>query len=288
MTSDLDARAREEEPQTGNGPRNRHFASMSWPLLLAVGLVVYELTAQPGLGAAIACTKFGWDDFLTARWLRHRDPDHRRGRAGYWLFVAAGLWKTAVTGAVVVFGVAFLLAAIQPPPPPGQPAGPQAPPPAVFFGAFLAAIVGFGLSTVATLRALSIALWHRLPLWLDAGVHRDRRADRWPPSATPDRRNRAGVVLLTALFLAMYAMMGTTYAVCRVALGGWAGRIAGRPGLGEAVANLFGILLFLVSPVILLVARDLIGQLVLAASPAECWRPVAVNFADGRADWPGA
>jgi hypothetical protein len=95
-------------------------------------------------------------------------------------------------------------------------------------------------------------------------------------------------VLLTALFLAMYAVVGTTYAVVRAALGGWAGQIAGRPGIGEAIANVFGILLSLVSPVLLLVARDLIGQLVLAATPADCWRQeVTVTPSDGRADWPG-
>src|SRR3954454_11024639 len=107
MTSDLDARARDESPGRADDPPPRRRPSLVLPALLALGFVVYELTAQPGLGAAIACTKFGWDDFLTARWLRRRDPDRRRGRAEFWLFVAAGLWKTAVTGVVVMFAVAF-------------------------------------------------------------------------------------------------------------------------------------------------------------------------------------
>jgi hypothetical protein len=271
MTSDLDARARDEPlpPDDSHPARPRPW--LTWPLLLAVGLLVYETTAQPGLGAAIACTKFGWEDFLTARWLRRRDPNRLRGRAGFWLYVAAGLWKTAITGVVVVFGVAFLMASLQPPPPAGRAGGPPAPPPAVFFGAFLAAFFGFGLCTVATMRALVIALWYGQPLWLDAGVHRDRRAGRWPPAVTPGRHNRAGAVLLTALFLAMYVFLGVFYALLRAALGGWAGQIAGRPGVGEAVANVIGIGLFLVSPVLLLVSRDLLGQLVLARSPAECW-----------------
>src|SRR5690349_9796317 len=106
MSSDLDARARDAVPGAGDDPSPRRRPSLVLPALLMLGIVVYELTAQPGLGAAIACTKFGWDDFLTARWLRRRDPNRRRGRASFWLFVAAGLWKTAVTGVIVLVGVA--------------------------------------------------------------------------------------------------------------------------------------------------------------------------------------
>src|SRR6478672_3123529 len=147
MMSDLDRRASETfHPVDEGAPRP---SPWFWPVLLAIAFLVYELTAQPGLGAAIACTKFGWDDFLTARWLRRRDPDRRRGRASFWLFVAAGLWKTAVTGVVVLFVVAFLEAAWRRQHPP--PAGGQAPPPsAALAGALAAALVGFTLSTLAT------------------------------------------------------------------------------------------------------------------------------------------
>src|SRR3954466_10787630 len=121
MISDLDARARDEGPHPAAARPPRRRPSLVLPALLALGIVVYELTAQPGLGAAIACTKFGWDDFLTARWLRRRDPDRHRGRASFWLFAAAGLWKTAVTGVIVLFAVAFLESAIRRRLPPGQP-----------------------------------------------------------------------------------------------------------------------------------------------------------------------
>src|SRR5207237_5286612 len=130
-------------------PPLRRRPSLVLPVLLALGVVVYELTAQPGLGAAIACTKFGWDDFLTARWLRRRDPDRRRGRAAFWLFVAAGLWKTAVTGVVVLFAVAFLDALILRN---GRVAGQPRPPAEALAGAFAAALIGFLLSTLATAR----------------------------------------------------------------------------------------------------------------------------------------
>ena len=39
--------------------RPRH-ALMTWPALVAIGWLIYEATAQPNLGAAIVCAKFGW------------------------------------------------------------------------------------------------------------------------------------------------------------------------------------------------------------------------------------
>ena len=269
MTADLDLRARDLVPGQPDEPPPRRRPSMVLPALLAIGIVVYELTAQPGLGAAIACTKFGWDDFLTARWLRRRDPNRRRGRASFWLFVAAGLWKTAVTGVVVMFAVAFLDAAMRARPRAGQLAQP---PSEVIGGALVAAFLGFSFSTLATGRAFLTALRSRVRLWIDGHVHRDRRADRWPPASTAGRKNRAGAVLFTALFLGMVALLGLFHGVLRWALHGWA---AGRPQgqhLADMLANLFCCGVFLLVPVLILVFRDILVQLALARSPAECWQ----------------
>src|SRR6266566_1511806 len=77
--------------------------AFTWTGLLVVGWALYELTTQPALGAVAVCLKFGWEDFRTARWLRRRDPDRRRGRACFWLYVGNGLWKTAVVAVVMAF-----------------------------------------------------------------------------------------------------------------------------------------------------------------------------------------
>jgi hypothetical protein len=263
MSSDIDARARDEANETP--PRRR--PSLVLPALLALGLIVYELTAQPGLGAAIACTKFGWDDFLTAFWLRRRDPNARRGRASFWLFVAAGLWKTAVTGVIVMFAVAFLEGMLRQAPQPGQ----LPPPPSdAIVGALLVTLFGFTLSTLATGRAFMTALRHRVRLWIDSRVHRDRRENRWPPESTPNRKNRAGAVLFTALFLGMVVLLAVFHVVLRTALRGWLG---GPPAQNAAdtLANLFCCGVFLLVPVLILVFRDILGQLALARTPAECW-----------------
>ena len=81
---------------------------LSVPLLLVIGWVLYELTAQPALGVAAVCIKFGWDDFRTAWWLRRRDPDWRRARACFWLYLASGLWKLAISASLMIFAYIFL------------------------------------------------------------------------------------------------------------------------------------------------------------------------------------
>src|SRR5207302_1692161 len=136
---------------------------------------------------------------------------------------------------------------------------------------FLAALVGLGLSTLATARAFITALRHRVRLWIDPRVHRDRRADHWPPVSTAGRRNRAGAVLFTALFLGMLVLLGLFHVVVRSALRGWAGNRPQGPDLADTLANLFCCGVFLLVPVLLLVFRDIIAQLALARSPAECW-----------------
>src|SRR5437016_4928589 len=92
--------------------RRRNF--LSWPAVLAAGWLFYELTAQPNLGAAVVCAKFGWNDFRTAWWLRRVDPDRRRAWACFWFYLASALWKTAITATVTIFAFAFVAASLRP------------------------------------------------------------------------------------------------------------------------------------------------------------------------------
>src|SRR5262245_2789700 len=72
-------------------------------LLIILGWVLFELTAQVPLALAVVCLKFGWEDFRTAVWLRKEDPCRARGWAEFWLFVSSGLWKTALVGYALLF-----------------------------------------------------------------------------------------------------------------------------------------------------------------------------------------
>jgi hypothetical protein len=266
MMSDLDRRASETfHPVDEGAPRP---SPWFWPVLLAIAFLVYELTADPGLGAAIACTKFGWDDFLTASWLYRRDPVRPRGHAELWLACAVGLWKIAVTGIGVMFAAAFLQAALRGPPAAGAPGLPMR----TYLAALAVSMLSFGISTIATLRAFRLAWTDRIRLWYDDRLHRDRQYDRWPPSdAVEGRRNRAGLVLLTSLVLAGIALpaAGMIFSFFLLQLGraqfGWA------VGWGEPIAAALWLILSLALPILMLIGRDVIGARVLARAPAECW-----------------
>jgi hypothetical protein len=75
---------------------NRWWSRLTWPTLLFLAWAIYELTAQPALGAFAICTKFGWQEFKTAGWLLWIDPERKWGRNCFWLCLALGLGKILV------------------------------------------------------------------------------------------------------------------------------------------------------------------------------------------------
>src|SRR5207244_3675015 len=128
-----------------------------------------------------------------------------------WLYIASGLWKTAMMALVTIFTFAFLAASL------AGPKGKQQPPnalPAWFVTVTLTVVVGFGLSTLATWIALFLAWLYKLKLWLSTSVHRSRRNDQWPPCDTySSPLNAAGRVLLSAMIFTLCpAAMGVCVA----------------------------------------------------------------------------
>lgn len=173
-----------------------------WLMLMGLGWLVYEATAQPWLGAVVACARFGWGDFLTARWLRKMAPEKHRGAALYCFYLAAGLLKTGLgavllTGAFVLTGVLFEL--LQGPIPPNHPG---------LLGSLLATVIEIAVAGLfaglCTLLGIAGALRHGIRIWVDSRVHRARRFDAWPP----DRfgRNSAYEVLRFGLVLPFAAL----------------------------------------------------------------------------------
>src|SRR4051812_3010858 len=103
-----------EEPTEPNPERPSHrWSFVSWPLILAVAFIIFEVTNQPSFAALAMCLKFGWEDFRTAWWLKRPDPDRGRGRACAWLYLAGGLWQTAVIGVAMVLLTVVLVAVLQ-------------------------------------------------------------------------------------------------------------------------------------------------------------------------------
>lgn len=244
----------EFQPQAARWPE-----WFSWSALVGVALVVYEMTTQTGLAAAVGCSKFGWNDFLTARWLRRNDPDPRRGRALAWSHRAFGLWKiTAAAFAAIMLIVAideFLLAHFRPPAPvPPEPSD-------TFKGIAITVAGGLYLSLVATHIAFWSAWLTGRKIWLSLGTHRARRENEWLPA--PSGGNWAGAVLELS---GIVTLLGT---------------FLGSIGLAILLVQKPDAYLWPVSMFLLAVGHYAFGattgkrmvQSVIAATPADCWPP---------------
>jgi hypothetical protein len=255
-----------EPPDAPASPRPRPW--LSWTALVAVGLIVYELTTQPALGAMMLCLKAGWRDVRTARWLRRTDPNRGRGRACFWLYVASGLWKTAVTGVAVFFAVSFLSGLWLTLQVRNRRGGVNQPapllPPEVLVTGLLVALVGFGLSALATFAALAIARRNRVRLWLNGAVHQARAEKLWPPLLGDG--NRIGRLLLTAGLVTYFLLGPLAIAVGFNALR-WAFAFAPGPGFTVlAVVSWY----LAVGPGLVLHLHE-VKRRVAAARPEQCW-----------------
>lgn len=156
--------------------------------MLALGWALFEWTHRPGLAAVVAAVKFGWSDFLTAFWLRRRDPDRGRGIACFWFYFAAGLWKITV--------VAFLLAALV-----AVCVGREGGRPArrvVGTGLALTQTGLFLLSVVAVFGAVR-ARSFGVRIWVDGSLHGYRKRNLWP--VWPTGKNNARGLLLASMIL---------------------------------------------------------------------------------------
>src|SRR5262245_52620535 len=106
-------------------PRDSSAPRWRWPIgwlgLLAFAWLVYEVTHSPAIASIFICLKFGWEDFQAARWLSKNDPVRPRGSSLFYLYLAWGLWKTAIVAFFMSIGFALVT-----PPNPVPPAVPQA------------------------------------------------------------------------------------------------------------------------------------------------------------------
>jgi hypothetical protein len=251
------------DTDTQDQPKRAWLGGLSWPVLLVLAWILYELTAQPAIGVAALCLKFGWDDFRTAFWLRWMDANRPRGRACFWLYLASGLWTSAIAGTVMTYGF-LLVAGPQPQAVPGGGPSPH------LIGAMLTALVGFGLCTLATGISLGVSLWYGIRLWLDPGVHHARRNHVWPPPDTPrGRHNRVGWLVVTALVLT--GIPALVLVLFAFALHFGAAGAGGRPAAPPFLALVLGMACVVGLPLFILAVREFLNRRVIAAAPSQCW-----------------
>ncbi len=225
---------------------------ISWYAVILAGVLLYEMTAQPGLAAAVTCSKFGWRDWRVALWLRRVDPDWKRGRTCFWFYLSFGLWKVALLATLMMM---LLLLAMSP----GcrvLPGGNKLSPAIV--GVLTAAGLGFGCSFLLTYLGMALALRHRVKVWLGLAPVLARQQRYWPPEG--GQHNAAPFVIITTLILTLWlALVGMALLAAQF------GRARG--GVVGLIALTF---LALASPATLIVLKYLEGR-IFARSPAECW-----------------
>lgn len=238
---------------------------LTWPMLLGLGWLIYEITHKPALGAMAVCLKFGLSDFRTARWLSRIDEHRGRAQSCFWLYLATGLYKTAITGSVLAIGLTLLAAILRPrglqPPPALNWAGLKE----AFLGAALTTLGGFILSVVVSHVALACALRHQVKLWLDRDIHQARRENVWPSCySAGGRLNRAEFPIIVSLIFTLGLVTLVTLIGTVLALRG-AGGLAFLFGLGMAL------FVFAAGMRLFLRAAERLRREVFARSPEECW-----------------
>ena len=159
-----------------------------WLLMLLLGFVVFELTADAKLALLVACVKFGWNDWLTARWFQKSDPIPARGLACARFYRASAVWKVgaAAVGGMFVVSTAHVAAK----------GGNQLP--IEFKLVTYEACVAFGLAGLLTAVATFVAWRSGHRVWVDKAGRRWREQNLWPPGGQI-RGNAAGSFLAYAI-----------------------------------------------------------------------------------------
>ena len=178
-----------------------HRTTQAWGLMLLLGWVAFEVTAQPRYGIAVTCSKFAWNDLLSGLWWRRVDPIRGRGLVGLFLCLSRGVFKWAgATLATCMLLMTFLDAR-----------GPQA----LQQSWVLSFAIGIVLVVIASLLsgvAVATSLASGSQLWIDRGLTASRRRDQFP--SLPEGSNTA-----RAMVIASALVCGTVFAVITGLLG---------------------------------------------------------------------
>lgn len=175
----------------------RRSGRSTYLVALFLAFIVFEFTADPSLVVIVGCSKFGWEQILTARWLRKNDPDRDRGRACRWFYLSWGLWRISLVATILMFVIVFALQGLKKLL--GAPQQGVDGPPIQFVVAFAIACVGFSLSTFTLLFGMAAAWKARIPVWIGREPIAARKARSWPPSTQLLAQNKIHGLMLTAI-----------------------------------------------------------------------------------------
>lgn len=235
---------------------SRLLPAFVWFALLALGWLIFELTAEPVFVALVSCAKFGWNDLLTSLWLRRTDPNKTRGRIHSLFYLAHGFWKITLASS----GISYLLLMVDVlQEAPGKLKGP----PVELKATFILSVVAFLLSAFITWIAVIRSRWSGSKVYVNATIHQSRRLNLWPPQVSG--RNHVNRLVVTALLLWVLAFLQLLVLVlCSV-------NLPQHPLLAQLFGLFVGVGLPVSSAVFLLIIHDKIKQWLAVASPEECW-----------------
>jgi hypothetical protein len=230
--------------------------ALGWLPVLALAALMYELTANPALGVAVGCVKFGADDFRIAAWLRRVDPNRGRGRACSWFFVTRAIIRIGFVASAIIMTLFFVSWAVDV----KDHVEHQ------LIGALLVIIACFLAAGLASWMALASALRLGVRVWMDATARAAHKVGAWPPFH-PFRSRRADLGPGLVVACGMLACGIISSIVFDVAV------LIGLAGLGVldqgfTIAAWLGnfclvVAAFRLAPVIL--------RRVVASSPWECY-----------------
>lgn len=230
----------EIEPTTSG----RHW-QVPWWLLLAVAVVVTELTAHPAVGVAVFCLKFGLNDWRTAAWLCRVDPQPRRSHSIWWFLVGSGFLKIFLMSSVAFPVLAGWWRVITKQDVRGE-----------VQVAMTIGLCGMFVSFTVNHIGLFFASRRRVRVWLNRQLHQFRAANVWPVRLTGANRlrdvlNGSAIPAILAFFL------GTILLI-----------VFGLKNLLQPAMT--GGILSMVSGLILL-GHGLSVRRIVAKTPEECW-----------------
>jgi hypothetical protein len=228
--------------------------ALVWSIVALAGWLAFDLTAEPAVAAAILCGRFGWDDLLTAIWLRRRDPDRARGRTCAWFCLASGTMKVFFSACVLTALIAEVVTFIEARQP--QP-NPNAPMPEAIWGPLLLMAGATPLIALLALTGAISARIHGVRVWIDGSLHCSRRDGIWPPEFAAlndvNQRNRAQIAMPALLALAMV------------------GCVAGAVILRVLGLDMLCVIVLVAGALCIIAGQGSHSNGLFARVPSECW-----------------
>ena len=223
-------------------------------LILAIGFLLFELTANAAVATAVACLEFGRTDFGTAWWLRRHDPDPIRRSICQRTYLTWGLCRVSMV-ALNVF-VAIVIGAIVV----NESGFGPVDPPEHLVGALVLIACTVTLASALSLSVVWSSLKHGIKIWLGPEPRWARRQGVWPPSAVALPRassNLANIIFYMGCLSWVFPTLVVALFRCML------------------VPSKSGPFIFLGIVILILVAAFWIvshlERRVLARSPAEFW-----------------